>query len=336
MDEIEVSIEDYKKFCKLCVAHDQGNPRDGMLIQESPCSCTENRAWIRVRSLEKYGFSDLFTCTECSAIHICNEQCVHLKMTRESWVCDISGLEKYPMFASASFSTHVVSPVNRSSRCKKIVVGHPSNADDIGESAHERRITCMEKYKQTVDSVLDRVIFNDERHQKNVMRSKKSANEIPKMIKKVASTAVSSPKSVIELAEELMAFNERMMGGNWDPTDTTLRVHKSRLKERLKAIVSTIRFTLMTEIKRRHQPKTEYQILSILYLLQSGWPGVFNGDEFLKRYMPMKKELQWSPHINLNRLSKSHRDTKRHFHEKVFSSTSETRVFKSILDQNPT
>lgn len=338
--DIELCMKDFEKFQKaMGIKSERDKKRMCIKIEEKYCTCMEESQWIRVKHLEKFGYSDIFTCGSCNAVHICNESCQNLMLTRECWTCSISGIEKEKIVSSDAFFggncsnlKNIINPLDKCSTCSKIIVGPISDfkLESCEESKADKIENTIERYKESVDSVIEKIIFNNYRLEKRSEVMNKFSKDIKRHMKKLTSEIIEKPMSFVSNYETLLSEYERMCGNTSSVKSMNLS-EKTCTKLRLNRLITSIRFQLMKNIKKRHYPKTEYQILSLLYLLQNGWPGIFEGDSFLKKYLPLKKELQQHQNLNLNRLSKSNRDIKKFFVENILSRDIEKRKLLNIL-----
>jgi hypothetical protein len=335
-EEIRLSFEDFEKF-RRAIDHETQSQK--LVIHENAGTCPGECDWCPVRHLEKSGLKDVFVCKNCKGIHICDCSCRYITLARESWVCRISGLEKdkivsTPTFYSGQNSMHksIINPLDRASECKKITVGPVCEYKlmNVNGDEDDKASIAQEKYRESVDSILEKIVFNKMRKARQGDKVSKASSESSKVLRKASTSVVSKPTSVVALFESMMSEKERVIG-NDSFVDDLSRETKTRTKDRIKNIVVKIKHQFMRKLYKKQFPKTEYQILSILYLLNEGWPGIFSPDPFLKKFMPLKKELQNHQNMNLNRLSKSFREIKSHLQTHVLSVESERKKFIEIF-----
>ena len=215
--DVELCIKDFEKFKKMVGIFSESNPTRPIQVQEKNCTCDESQ-WIKLRQFESFGVKDVYLCTKCKGVHICDHACDNLKLTRESWVCSISGIEKSQILCSSAFfnSTHkaIINPTDKCSTCTRIIVGTVCeyNIGNVGRTACEKMEITQEKYSRAIDLVIEKVIFNNHRAEKDQLRAQKANRDIHSSLKKLQSKHSERPSSLIETYEGLLAEYEWLSG----------------------------------------------------------------------------------------------------------------------------
>jgi hypothetical protein len=234
---------------------------------------------------------------------------------------------------ASTFHQSIINPLNTNFGKQKIISGPISSyrLDERCQKQTELAEKYQEKYKDVANAVMEKVIYGTDRIIKRDNRLVRVEKDVQRLLKKIGSQTIEKPVALLSLYEDLMSHHERVLG----PSSKLACMEKSEkciTRERLNDIVTRIRFQLMRSFEKKNYPKLEYQILSVLYFLQDGWPGVFKGNEFLQKHLPVKKELQSQKFINLNRLSKCTRSVKTFFEKEIFSKENEKNKFLNIVN----